>query len=142
MFRAALCLACLCCLQLFISAVTCPPVHLSLFVGSNGLQDVWVSRALTLGTPDTDTAAFESVRTNQLSCSREARNITYSFSLKRPWAIRHVDYGLPACSHACGVASLAVQGHPEAVPSLLIIPFSSRVSPVLCMGATTFAQQL
>lgn len=67
---------------------------------------------------------------------REGRNITYSFSLKRPWAIRHVDYGLPACSHACGVTSLAVQGHPEAVPSLLIIPLSSRVSPVLCMEAT------
>ena len=68
---------------------------------------------------------------------REARNITYSFSLKRPWAIRHVDYGLPACSHACGVTSVAVQGHhPEAVPSLLIIPLSSRVSPVLCMSHT------
>jgi hypothetical protein len=59
-----------------------------------------------------DTVAVR-VRPNQLAELDPKHVITYSFSLKRPWLSQHVDYGLPACSHACGVASLAVQGHPR-----------------------------
>ncbi len=77
---------------------------------------------------------FESVRTHQLSCLEARNNVL---------VLPQTPLAIPACRLRLACILTCVRrtfpgctGPPEAVPSLLIIPHSSRVAPVLCIGAT------
>jgi hypothetical protein len=79
------------------------------------------------------------VRPNQSAELDPKHVITNSFSLKRPWLSQHGRLRLAYMLTRARRNFSGCTGPPEAVPSLLIIPLSSHVYPVLCTGATRCA---